>query len=93
MASKGSFFGKLALAGDESSACLACAPLPLEVLLLNTHVASSFQDQTEGSFVSWPWERHPLSPAGSSDELGMLLGPSPNLSLMLWTPETARSIR
>ena len=99
-ASNGSFFGKLALAGDESLAWLACTPLPLEVLLMNTHFASSFQDQTEGTFVSWPWERHPLSPVGTSDEPGMLMGPrleplscSPNLSLMLSMSETARSIR
>ena len=88
------------MAGDESLAWLACTPLLLEVLLMNTHVASSFQDQTEGTFVSWPWERHPLSPVGTSDELGMLMGPrleplscSPNLSLMLSMSETARSIR
>lgn len=40
---------------------------PPSVLLMNTHIASSFQDETERSFVSCLGE-------AKSDEQGMLIG-------------------
>lgn len=54
-ASNGSFFGKLALAADERGAGRPAHPSrcpPAE----DTR-RSSFQDQTEGSFVSCAWEK------------------------------------
>lgn len=45
---------------------------PPSVLLMNTHIASSLQDETERSFVSCAW------PPCPSDEPGMLIGLRPN---------------
>lgn len=45
---------------------------PPSVLLMNTHIASSLQDETEGSFVSC------ARPACPSDEPGMLIGLRPS---------------